>query len=240
MVVSWLGLSFIGFNPPASAAIASAAPSNTSYGGSPDILVPAVQGPSVGSRLSSRAKTSWPWYITRASGLIAALALFTLILSGVGMITGYTFRLLEPLTAWATHRAVGIVFAVSVLIHGIALLFDHFVPFSVIQVLVPFASKYREVTIAGHNFGSLWVALGIFASYALLALVLTSLLWMDKKPHRWKSFHYLAYLIAVLVFFHALNLGTDLMHGIFRTLWIIMGLVIAIAIIFRLRRARSI
>ena len=83
------------------------------------------------------------------------------------------------------------------------------------------------------------MALGIFASYALLAMILATWLWIDKKPKNWKALHYLAYLVMVLVFFHALNIGTDLAHGIFRTLWIIMGIIVAIAIAFRLRRARS-
>ncbi len=216
-----------------------AVPAYAQSSDSPDIIVSPVKGPSVGQRLSTRAKQSWPWYITRASGLVAAVVLVVLILSGVGLITGYTFKLLEPLTAWATHRALGILFGVSVLIHGTALLFDKYVPFTIAQVLLPFASNYRPVTIAGHHLGSLYVALGIIAGYLLLAMIISSLLWIDKKPHTWKAFHFLAYLVMIFVFFHALYLGTDLAHGVFRIIWIIFGIVVAIAIIFRLRRARS-
>ena len=211
----------------------------TQTANSPDIIVSPVKGPSVSQRLSSRAKQSWPWYITRAAGLVAAVSLVILILSGVGMITGYTFKFLEPLTAWATHRALGILFAVSVLVHGIALLFDKFVPFTIAQVLFPFASNYRPVTIAGHHLGSLYVALGIIAFYLILAMVISSLLWIDKKPHTWKAFHFLAYLVMIFVFFHALYLGTDLAHGIFRIIWILFGIVVAATMVYRLRRARS-
>lgn len=84
----------------------------------PDIIVPAAQGPSVSTQLMKRTQSTWPWYITRASGLVAAAALVILILSGVGFITGRSFAFLEPLTAWATHRAIGIVFAVAVSIHS--------------------------------------------------------------------------------------------------------------------------
>ena len=208
-------------------------------GDKPDLLVPPLQGPGVTTRLSSRARSSWPWYITRASGLVAAVALVVLILSGVGLITGYSFKFLEPLTAWATHKALALVFAVSVLIHGTALLFDRFVPFTIIQVLVPFTSHYRPLTIGNHHFGSLYTALGIIAAYFILAIIISSLLWIDKKPHTWKALHFLAYLVMIFVFFHALYLGTDLAHGIFRILWIIFGVAVAIAIIDRLRRAGS-
>ena len=206
----------------------------------PNVLVKPVQGPSVTSQLKSRAKVSWPWYLTRAAGFVAAISLVLLIFSGIGFMTGATFRFLEPLTAWATHKAIAYVFAISVIIHVGSLLFDKYVPFTIAQALVPFISHYREVTIAGHRLGSLYVALGIFALYFVLAIILTSILWMDKKPRTWKLFHFLGYLTMIFVFFHALYLGTDLMHGIFRVLWIILGIGIAIAIIYRVRRRASI
>lgn len=205
----------------------------------PDILVSPVMGPPVPQRIIQRAKTTWPWYITRAAGLTAAVLLVLLVLSGVGLVTGYTFRFLEPLTAWATHRALGLAFGIAVLVHIVALLFDRFVPFTIAQVLMPFASNYRDLTVGRWHLGSLYVALGIFAFYGLLAVIISSLLWIDKKPYTWRALHFLTYLVMIFVFVHALYLGTDLAHGIFRILWIVMGVVVAIAIIHRLRRARS-
>lgn len=202
----------------------------------PNILVPPARGPSVTQQLAIRAKSSWPWYITRAAGFVAAISLVLLMLSGIGFITGATFRFLEPLTAWATHKAIAYVFGVSAIIHVVSLLFDKYVPFTIAQILVPFLSSYRPVTIAGHQLGSLYVALGIIAMYFVLAIILTSILWIDKKPHTWKIFHFLAYLTMIFVFFHALYLGSDLTHGIFRVLWIIFGISVTVAIIYRLRR----
>ncbi len=209
---------------------------NFTIADSPNILVSPVEGPSVSKQLETRAKSSWPWYITRASGFVAAIALIFLMLSGIGFITGTTFRFLEPLTAWATHKAVAYVFAASLVIHGTALLFDTYVPFTVAQVLVPFLSPYREVTIGNYHLGSLYVALGIIAMYFVLAIILSSLLWIDKKPHTWKLFHFLAYLTVIFVFIHALYLGTDLAQGIFRIMWIMFGVGVAVAVVFRLRR----
>lgn len=223
--------------PSVSAAInTSATAQNFTATDSPNIIVNPVQGPSVSKQLETRAKSSWPWYITRAAGFVAAFTLVLLMLSGIGFITGGSFKFLEPLTAWATHKAIAIVFAVAIVVHGVALLFDTFVPFTIVQALVPFESHYRTLTLAGHHLGSLYVALGIVAMYFVLAIILTSLLWIDKKPHIWKLVHFLAYLTMVFVFFHALYLGTDLTHGIFRILWIIFGICVAVAIVYRLRR----
>jgi predicted ferric reductase len=190
--------------------------------------------------VEQRAERSWPWYLTRASGIIAGVSLIALLVSGIGSVTGHFFRILEPLTAWATHRAIGIVFASSIVIHMATLLFDHFVPFSLVEILVPWASDYRSVEFMGMNFGSLFVALGVIAFYGALVVVVTSLLWVDKKPHRWKIYHYLSYVILIAVFFHGLMLGTDLGTGIGRILWYLGGILVLIAVAVRLRRARSI
>lgn len=227
-----------GFQIPAFALDAGNTPALASED-SPDILVSPAEGQPLTHELTARAQTSWPWYLTRAAGLVAAVSLVVLILSGVGLITGYTFRFLEPLTAWATHRAVGLVFAVSAGIHVIALLFDHFVPFTIAQVLFPFLSGYKPVVVFGVTFGSLWVAFGIFALYGTIAVVLSSLLWIDKKPYIWKALHFLSYLVITFVFFHALYLGTDLADGTLRVLWIVFGIAIALAILVRLQRRRS-
>src|SRR5664279_4240776 len=171
-----------------------------------DITVQDIPGPTVAQKVVTRAASSWPWFLVRGSGIIAAIALVLLMLSGIGQITGHTFRFLEPLTAWASHRALGIIFGIAVLIHGAGLLFDTFVPFTILQVLVPWLSDYKPVTIAGIQLGSLWVALGVLAFYGTALVVITSLLWVEKKPYLWKWLHLLSYMLIVFVFVHALYL----------------------------------
>ena len=104
---------------------------------SADIVVQSIQGPTVAEKISQRTGQSWPWYIARGSGMVAAITLVILLLSGIGLVTGYTFRFWEPLTAWASHRALGIIFSVSVVVHMLSLLFDHFVHFSILTLFVP-------------------------------------------------------------------------------------------------------
>jgi sulfoxide reductase heme-binding subunit YedZ len=203
------------------------------------IIVQTIPGPTVAQKLTSRARTSWPWYVARGSGLIAAVALTILMLSGIGLVTGFTFRFLEPLTAWASHRALGLTFGIAVLIHIVSLLFDTFVPFSLLQLLVPWLSSYRPVVLAGVNLGSLYVAMGVLALYGVAVVIITSLLWVDKKQHRWKLLHYLSYFIILLVFVHALYLGTDLARGFARWLWIAVGIGITAGVVSRLWRART-
>jgi predicted ferric reductase len=214
-------------------------PAHTAAEGNSSIVVQPIAGPTVAEKITDRAKTSWPWYVTRASGLVAAVSLVLLLISGIGQVTGYMFKFLEPLTAWASHRALGIVFGVSVLLHIIVLLFDHFAPFTLAQVLIPWLSDYKPVTLFGLHLGSLYVTLGVLAFYCVIAIMLTSYIWIEKKPTIWKLTHLLSYLVMILIFFHALMLGTDLAHGIFRWAWILSGYCIVALIVHRLYRART-
>lgn len=194
----------------------------------------------LGGKFTSRIETSWPWYLTRASGLVAAVSLVILLLSGIGQITGHTYRFLDPLTSWASHRALGIAFGVSVLVHVGALLFDHFVQFSIWQLLVPWLSDYKPVTLLGINVGSLYVALGVIALYLVAIIIITSLLWVEKKPATWKLIHLLSYVTVAFVFVHAIFLGTDLAHGWLRWTWIGLNIAVLVAVLARLMRAKTI
>ena len=205
-----------------------------------DISVTPVQGPSSTKMLASRAAHTWPWYITRAAGFVASGLLVLLILSGIGLVTGYTFRFFEPLTAWAVHKAIGVSFGIALAIHIVVLLFDTYAPFSIAAVLFPFVSNYQPITFYGIHLGSFFVALGVFALYGVIVIMLSSYIWIDKKPKRWKLLHLLSYLVAVCAYFHALYLGTDLVHGTLRTLWIALGIFVLIAIIYRIKRAGSV
>jgi DMSO/TMAO reductase YedYZ heme-binding membrane subunit len=205
-----------------------------------NIIVKTIPGPTVGDKFTARAKSSWSWYLTRASGLVAAATLVILILSGIGQVTGYTFRFLDPLTSWASHRALGIAFTVSVLVHILSLLFDHFVKFSILDIFIPWLSNYKPVTLFGWHLGSLYVALGVISFYLVIIVLVTSLLWVDKKPHMWKWIHLLSYLTIAFVFIHALYIGTDIAHGIIRWIWIALALGILVATVHRLWRLRNI
>jgi predicted ferric reductase len=190
--------------------------------------------------LLQKTTSSWPWYISRSSGLIAAVLLLLLALSGIGQLTGFTYRFMEPLMSWSLHRAIAISFGVCVCVHGIVLLFDKYQPFNIFQILVPFVSKYRPVTIGGVHLGSLYVALGIFASYVAALLIVTSLYWINTKQKPWRLLHYFSYVLVALVFVHGLYLGTDLAHGPLRVLWWIGGVILGVGIISRLLRAGTI
>ena len=185
-------------------------------------------------------KISWPWYIVRASGIIAIILTLLLMLSGIGMVTGMTYRFFEPLKAWTLHKAIATALSFCVLAHVGFLLIDKFAPYNLANVLVPFSVHYEHSHVFGLSLGSFYNALGIIAAYLLIIIVLSSLYFIDSQKKLWKYLHYLSYPFMLLVFLHTLFLGTDFKHGILRYIWIAFGVLLIIGLIARLRRAWTI
>lgn len=190
--------------------------------------------------VSSRLSLSWPWYVTRASGLVAAVLLVVLMITGISVFTGYQFKFMEPIRAWANHRTLGIAFAVAVGVHILSLLFDKYISFNIVQVFVPFASQYKHIKLLNISVGSLGVALGVLSLYMVIAIVLTSLTSiMSGSPRLWKWTHLLSYLVILAIFFHSIMIGTDLRNGIWRWTWIVANIVIMGFVVLRLRSTGS-
>lgn len=200
--------------------------------------LPSVIATSTVHIVTQRVAASWPWYVIRAAGFVAAGLLVLLVLSGIGQVTGIIYRFMEPVKVWAVHKALGIALCAAIAVHVGFLLVDHFVPFSLTQILVPFASHYNNGTkLAGLPLGGIAVTLGILAMYGVAIIVASSLGWINTKPRTWRTLHYISYAVAFFIFLHALYLGTDLKYGVFRKAWIALGLIIVAGIIARLWRA---
>jgi predicted ferric reductase len=189
---------------------------------------------------TSRVAASWTWYVIRAAGFVAAGLLILLMLSGIGQVTGLTYKLIAPIKAWAIHKALAFALCAAIVVHVGFLLVDHFMPFSLVQVLVPFVSHYSNGTrLFGIGLSSIAVALGILAAYGVAVIVLSSLGWIDTKQGIWRKLHYISYFVMIAVFIHALGVGSDLKYGLFRSAWIFIAGILVIAVLSRLWRART-
>ncbi len=189
---------------------------------------------------SGRVSTSWQWYIIRGAGFAATGLLLLLMLSGIGQVTGLTYRFIEPIKAWLIHKIMAIALAATITVHVGFLLYDHYVHFSAVQLFVPLLSNYsNNTTLLGLPPAGLAVTLGILAAYGVAILLMTSLKWIDTKKTLWRRTHYVSYIVVFCVFLHGVFTGSDLKYGAFRLIWIIIGLLLGIAIIYRVNRTRS-
>jgi len=187
---------------------------------------------------SQRIASSWTWYVVRAAGFVAVGLLISLMLSGIGQVTGLTYKFIEPIQAWAIHKAMGLALCAAIAVHVVFIFFDHFVSFSIPQLLIPWLSQYNNGTsFLGLHLGRLAISMGILAMYGVIIIILSSLGWIDTKKRAWRWLHYLSYAVMGLVFIHAASAGTDLRYGTFRAGWMLVGGILLLGVITRLWRA---
>ena len=138
------------------------------------------------------------WYAERSAGIVAYLLLSASVVLGVSM--SARWRLSWPRFAVEQiHRFVSILTGVFIALHVLVLLVDQVVPFSLLQVLVPFTSSYRPFA----------VGLGVASAELLAAVAITNGL-RGQIPHRiWRRVHYLTIVVWLMAGMHALTAGTD-------------------------------
>jgi len=166
----------------------------------------------------------WPWYFTRASGLVAYFLLFLLLVSGAGIKTSQSFKFLSPTFAWLQHRYLGIALSFAVIVHLVSLLADNYLKFTIIEVLVPFASSYKP----------LFLSLGIIGFYVFLAVIISSIFTINRFPKAWRLLHYLPYPLFVILFIHGYFVGTDTANYQIRAMYLITGLIVGFISLYRL------
>lgn len=141
----------------------------------------------------------WPWYISRASGIVAYVFLFLIMSSGILIKTKSIYDFMSPSTAWTVHQYFGITLIIAILTHIFSLLFDGFLNISIKELFIPFISNFEPV----------FVGFGVIALYLFAIVIISSLFYKLKTPKLWRALHYLSYPVFVLVFAHGVAIGSD-------------------------------
>lgn len=139
------------------------------------------------------------WYTARASGFTA------LILLTLSMVVGLALSLKLHSPRWPRflstelHRFVTLTALVFVALHTVAVMVDPYMHFRLTEVLIPFATSYRP----------LGMALGITASYLLVAVWISSRLQRRIGWRAWRSLHYAVFVAYAFSALHTILVGED-------------------------------
>jgi sulfoxide reductase heme-binding subunit YedZ len=139
------------------------------------------------------------WYLARGSATAALVALSLSLALGQLLAGGYRSRLWPRASSNDTHRTLSIAAAVLIGIHVSAVLADSFLPFRLLDAVIPFRAPYRSV----------WVGLGTVAFDFLLLVLLTTALRRRIGWARWRRLHWASYAVWGLAVVHGLGSGTD-------------------------------
>lgn len=172
------------------------------------------------------------WYVSRASGMVAAVLLGLAVLWGLLLSTGVIER--RGLPAWLTdlHRHLSGLTVIFVAVHLVALVADSYQHFSWLELFVPFASGWKAGPVA-------W---GVGAFWALVVVQVSSLARRRIGKARWRKLHYLSYPVALMTALHAAQAGTDATNPVFRATSVALIVALGAMTVFRVvyRRPRPI
>jgi predicted ferric reductase len=139
------------------------------------------------------------WYTARASGLVS----FGLAAASIIWGLLYSSRIMEgrPTLRWTLdlHKYLGALTVAFVGVHMAALLLDTQIPFGLRELLVPFASRWRPGA----------VAIGIVATYLLVAIQISSLMMKHLPRKVWRLIHLTSYAVFGLGLVHGIQAGSD-------------------------------
>ena len=139
------------------------------------------------------------WYVTRASGLTGYFLLWLSMVWGFAIPTGLIRPLLENVFTYDFHEHLSLLGLGFVLVHVAVLLFDKYLPFSLVQLLIPFTDTYRPF----------WVGLGIVSFYVLLLVTFTFYLRQKIGSRAFRSIHLFSLVSYLGTTLHGFFAGTD-------------------------------
>ena len=170
------------------------------------------------------------WYLTRASGIIAWLALTATVIWGILLSTKAFPNRRRSAWLLALHRWLAGMMLSFLAIHLVSLIADSYVSFGLADVAIPYASDWKPGA----------VAFGVVAMWLLVAVQLTSLA-MRRLPRRlWRIVHLLSYVAFWLTSMHAAFAGTDATSWLYRGGAAASILAVAWALMYRVANRRAV
>lgn len=140
-----------------------------------------------------------PWAVSRASGIAAFAVLSLAMVMGLLVSTKAGDGLFSRPFAFEMHQFLSVVSLVLMAVHAGSLLFDGFLHFTSLSLVVPFIAPYRPFA----------VGLGVIAAW--LAAITTASFWFRSRigQKRWRTLHYATFLAYIGALWHGIAAGTD-------------------------------
>jgi predicted ferric reductase len=140
------------------------------------------------------------WYLSRTSALVGYALMWLSVVLGLLISTRVSRVWPGGPLAVDLHQFTSLLGYAFAFFHIIVLLGDRYINFSVLQLIVPFASL---------NYSPIWVGLGQIAFYLLIPVTFSFYLRRQIGPSVWRALHYATFIIYAFITVHGLLSGTD-------------------------------
>jgi predicted ferric reductase len=157
-----------------------------------------------------------PWYAMRVLGLLGYAALAGSVVYGLLLSTHLLDVVAQRTNSFTLHQdlsSIGLGLAAT---HAALLMIDRSVPYSPLEILVPFGGPYRPV----------WIGVGQITIYLTALVVVSFHVRRRIGQQRWRTLHHLTFLVFAGATAHGLMAGTDSALW-----WVFWGYLLALAIV---------
>jgi predicted ferric reductase len=155
-------------------------------------------GAGVAHAISTNA-ANLPWYAERLFAFLAYLAVWGAVVYGLLLSTKILDAIAHRPVTFALHQDLAIAGLILAGMHGALLSLDHTMPFSPLQIGVPFLAPYLP----------LWVGVGQLTFYLTGVVVLSFYVRRRIGQRAWRLLHYLTFLVFFGAAAHGLMAGSD-------------------------------
>lgn len=140
------------------------------------------------------------WFLSRSSGLVAYVALWLSMVLGLSMTNRLARVWPGGPTAFDLHQFTSLLGLAVALFHGLMLTGDHYIGYTLSQVVLPFT---------GTGYRPLAVGVGQCSFYLLLVVGMSFYVRPLIGQYLWRLLHFLSFTTFTLVLVHGLLSGTD-------------------------------
>ncbi|HCS40675.1 MAG: hypothetical protein ACYDH2_11835 [Anaerolineaceae bacterium] len=170
------------------------------------------------------------WYLSRGSAFSAYFLLWLSMILGTGISNKLSVLWPGLPPTIELHQFASIIGLAFGLFHGLILMGDHYINFSLAQVLLPFTtSGYKPVA----------VGLGQIGFYTMLIITLSFYIRKKIGPKTWRAIHFVSFATYVMVLIHGLLAGTDTSTLGAQLFYMITGGLLFFMILYRILVSRA-
>jgi predicted ferric reductase len=140
------------------------------------------------------------WYLSRASAFVGLILLWFSMAFGLSMTNRMARLWPGGPAAFAIHEFTSLLGLGFAFFHGLILLGDHYIGYTLSQILVPFASQ---------NYLPTWVGIGQLGFYCWAIIALSYYLRKPMGKTAWRLVHFVSFFTFAMAMLHGLTSGTD-------------------------------
>lgn len=165
-----------------------------------------------------------PWMLSRVSGLVAFALLSGSVIFGLLISTKAADGALSRPFVFTIHQFLSVLTLTFLGIHAGSLLFDGFLHFGPVSLLVPFASPFRPF----------WVGLGVISAWG--TAIVTASFWMRGRigQKAWRKLHYASFGAYLLSLVHGVMAGTDTALPLVSWTYVVSFALVAALLVYRI------